>query len=84
VSGAFSVPPTLSGITTIWYASLPIASNFSSLYDAVGTCNSLASALVGNGLAYADTTNDRLELKIVWGSDDGAAGIMFTAQYIIK
>jgi hypothetical protein len=84
LSGLVTVDPTAASTSTIFYASLPIASNFTDSGDALGTVTTNNTLVHGNGYVFADTSNDRLQFSMQWGTGTGSASVIFTAQYQIK
>ena len=62
VSGQIDVTPTINNTRTTIGVSLPIASNFSTAYQAGGSGHTTGNITAGHGLAiYSDATNDRVE-----------------------
>jgi hypothetical protein len=62
VAGQIDVTPTANNARTTIGVSLPIASNFSTAYQAGGSGHTTANTTAGHGLAiYSDATNDRVE-----------------------
>ena len=63
VAGQIDVTPTANNTQTIIGISLPIASNFSTAYQAGGSGHTIANTVAGHGASIqADATNDRVEL----------------------
>lgn len=64
--------------------SLPIASDFASTGQCVGTASPVVAAVTsGNQYIDADTTNNRMRLKFTSGSDTGGSGWYATGTYLI-
>jgi len=62
VAGQINVTPTANNTQTTIGISLPIASNFSTAYQAGGAGQRTPSSSTGHGMAiYSDATNDRVE-----------------------
>jgi hypothetical protein len=79
VSGLLTVNFTAATTSTVWYASLPVASNFTGTGQAVGTVNTNLAA----GYVFADTANDRLLFSISSVASTGSVSLTFIAQYQI-
>ena len=63
VSGQIDVTPTANNTRTTIGISLPVASNFSTAYQAGGTGYTIANTTAGHGASIqADATNDRVEM----------------------
>jgi hypothetical protein len=64
VAGQMDITPTANNIRTRVGISLPVASNFSTAYQAGGTAATIpnSAAMAHNGGIIADATNDRVEL----------------------
>jgi hypothetical protein len=78
--GRIDIDPTATGATIV-YLTIPIASNFTYLLDAVGGIN--CDSVNQHGAIYADTTNDRLQIQYVATSTANAA-FFFHAKYLKK
>lgn len=68
-SGAFTIDPTIAGLTTLGI-SLPVASALTTTYQLRGVANT-AIAGVGQAEILGDATNDRATLN--WYAPDGTA-----------
>ncbi len=63
VAGQIDVNPTSNNAQTTIGISLPVASNFTTAYQAGGTGHTIANTTAGHGASIqADATNDRVEL----------------------
>lgn len=63
VTGQFSVVPTSNNTQTKIGFSIPVASNFGTIYEAGGVASTYGTGVTEHsGGFYADTTNDRVEL----------------------
>lgn len=78
VSGAIDVDPTsgVSGTLTSWAVSLPLASAFSD----VGNAGGAASCGYDSATAYADTTNDRVQMD-TFLINNGASARLWTCSF---
>lgn len=65
VEGQMNIDPTSSATATTVGISLPISSTFSNDYECSGLINSTATY----GFIYADTSNNRAELRFISASD---------------
>jgi hypothetical protein len=63
--------------------SLPVASNFTSIYDAKGTCTSLTIGAMTPGFVRADATNDRATLSF-WSLGASGHNILYQFSYELK
>ena len=74
------VDPTAGAVLTVLGLSLPVASNFSSTAQLVGTAIMDNGTVMTVGRVYADPTNDRAELAFY--ADAGAASRTWQIQFI--
>lgn len=81
VSGRFTYDPLNPTVNVTWYATLPIASDFTLSTDAAG---SVADMQRGSGTVYADEINNRLIFYVENGDYASVTTAGFTAQYIVK
>jgi hypothetical protein len=84
VTGTVNLDPTATGII-VYYVSLPIASNFTSINDAHGPCGGSGSESYAGmvGLVSADFANDRLQVSYAATTTDQHAS-SFTVSYTVK
>jgi hypothetical protein len=62
VAGQLEITATANNAQTTFGVSLPVASDFSTAYQAGGSGHTVANTSAGHGLAiYSDATNDRVE-----------------------
>lgn len=81
VSGQLDIDPTTTATATLLGISLPIASNFSTAFQAGGTAFATGVAGLGGGIE-ADATNDRVSLKFI-SSDITNQTMAYTFTYQI-
>ena len=81
VSGQLDIDPTITATATLLGISLPIASNFSTAFQAGGTAFATGVAGMGGGIE-ADATNDRVSLKFI-SSDITNQTMAYTFSYQI-
>lgn len=80
IDGSFSVSLTALVSTTI-NISMPFASNFTTITDAKGMCNFVATASNG-GTVTADTTNDLITFNFTATNTSGV--VNFSLSYTVK
>jgi hypothetical protein len=81
VSGQLDIDPTMTATATLLGISLPIASNFSTAFQAGGTAFATGITGMGGGIE-ADATNDRVSLKFI-SSDITNQTMAYTFTYQI-
>jgi hypothetical protein len=83
-SGFVTVNPTAATSNTVFYATLPIASDFDAGGDALGIINGQNISTGGGGTISADTTNNRLTIVLSSGSATTAGSCGVFGMYVIK
>lgn len=80
-SGTIDVTPTDVNPSTV-RCTLPVASNFTSEYDATGTVTALTAVSAARfGNVTADTTNDAIIIQLVAGNSGTSMRVNFTGSY---
>ena len=80
-SGTIDVTPTDVNPSTV-RCTLPVASNFTSEYDATGTVTALTAVSAARfGNVTADTTNDAITIQLVAGNSGTSMRVNFTGSY---
>jgi len=83
VAGSLLLDPTSATTASVATVTLPVASNFSSQYQANGTVSSANVSTLGSGRVSANTTDDALSISFLSGSATSSGAYSVVATYII-